>query len=142
MVTDAAAGNYYVVVSLLADPKKSQALCTPHPTTLLTATASPAPGSGSGSGCKTTSPDGTDGASEGTAAGTGSGTGGVDVESPFLFSLLDQEEETHTVYHSASPVFDRWVYCSHTHAMHAFTYAHKFMEREGGRKLRNISLTN
>lgn len=94
IVADAAEGSFYVVVSLLADPKKSQSLCTPHPTTLLTSKPS-----------SSQSPSAGAVAAVGTA--TAVGGSGVDLESPYLFSLLDQEEESHTVYHSASPCFDR-----------------------------------
>ena len=80
---DAAAVDrkYYVVVSLLADPKNSQSMCIPQPTTF-TSHAGPS---------------------------VTSGGGGVDLESPYLFSLLDQEEETHIVQSSSSsPSFDRY----------------------------------
>jgi hypothetical protein len=66
--------NCYVIVSLLADPNNSQSLCTPHPTTFLKGA------------CPQLVADGE-----------------IDLESPFLFSLLDQEEETHLI-HSSSPL--------------------------------------
>ena len=78
MATDAADGNYYVVVSLLADPKGSHSRCTPHPTTLTSTSPPPPPPS----------------------------VGVVDLESSYLFSLLDQEEETHIVHSSSSPSFE------------------------------------
>ncbi len=74
MVKDAADANCYVVVSLLADAENSQSLCTPHPTTHLTYSR-PKPAE----------------------------VGDIDLESPFLFSLLNQEEETH-ILHSSSPL--------------------------------------
>ena len=75
---DDAGCHYYVVMTLLADPNKTKGLCTPHPTTVTSDHPLP------------TQHD-----------------GDVDLESPFLFSLLDQEEESRIVFSSSSPSFNR-----------------------------------